>query len=50
MKISTFLLPERDFVVIVLLLHNYTTYMLLVKSAVLYFDLNIIITIPRQIT
>ena len=38
-------LPERDF--IVLLLQNYTTYMMLTKSAVLYLDFNIITILCR---
>jgi len=45
LKIYLFFLSENDF--IALLLHNYTTYMMLVKSAVLYFDSDIITT-PRQ--
>ncbi len=40
-KISIFL-PERDF--IVLLLQDYTTYMMLVKPTVLYLDFCIITT------
>ena len=39
-KVSIFL-PKRNFI-IVLLLHDYTIYMMLVKSTVLYFDSNII--------
>jgi len=44
-KVSIFL-PKRSFIII-LLLHDYTIYMMLVKSTVLYFDSDII-AIPRQ--